>query len=448
MTKPLNTFLCYAREDRRTVEALKKHLTVYHRNGLLNIWSDINILAGADWDATIKEQLKQSDIILMFISADFINSKYIEEVEIKKALQRHNDNEAVIIPIITRSCHWEDYFEIGQFQALPENARSIASISTQHQDDVLFEIVSSIRKRAEIINAKKEYGLKNDDDAETSDVKEISSQGFDIESIKNPFTIPGIGKSRIDSQLSSWYRFDNFIEGECNRLARHAAISVSKIYSQAYPFLIIGDVGLGKTHLCQAIGNEIIGNNINASVLYTSTQDFIKQVSVSKRNETTDSLIGFYYQVEILIIDDIDLLENNLDAQRVFLSIFNQFILNRKKIILTSGKSIFALSGIEKRLLSRIKSGLVSILDTPDIDTRMAIFESKAAEESIEIPYSVIEFICNNISSNVRDLESILISLISECHINYRELDKELAKYILERYKENDLKKSEDNEPF
>ena len=155
MSKPLKTFICYAHEDHEVVDGLKKQLAIFEKKGLLQIWSDGKILAGEHWDKSIKTQLEHAEIILLFISVDFINSDYIEKTELQAALQRHRDGHATLIPIIVRPCHWAEYFDIGQFQALPSKARPILSSHFPHRDEAFFEIASGVKKTAEDFILKK-----------------------------------------------------------------------------------------------------------------------------------------------------------------------------------------------------------------------------------------------------------------------------------------------------
>jgi len=155
MSQPLKTFICYAHEDHEVVEGLKKQLAIFEKKGLLQIWSDGKILAGEHWDKSIKVQLEQAEIILLFISVDFINSDYVEKTELQAALLRHRNGEATLIPIIVRHCHWEEYFDIGQFQALPAKARPILSVHFPHRDEAFFEIASGVKKTAEEIREQK-----------------------------------------------------------------------------------------------------------------------------------------------------------------------------------------------------------------------------------------------------------------------------------------------------
>ncbi|MFN0036377.1 MAG: SUMF1/EgtB/PvdO family nonheme iron enzyme [Saprospiraceae bacterium] len=152
---PLKTFICYAHEDHEVVDGLKKQLAIFEKRGLLLIWSDGKILPGEHWHQSIKDQLEQAELVLLFISVDFINSDYIETTELKDALQRHREGHATLVPIIVRPCHWHEYFDIGQFQALPPKARPILSSHFPHRDEAFFEIAEGVKKTAESLRAKK-----------------------------------------------------------------------------------------------------------------------------------------------------------------------------------------------------------------------------------------------------------------------------------------------------
>ncbi len=260
--------------------------------------------------------------------------------------------------------------------------------------------------------------------------------GIDTGNIKNPFVIPGIKKLKIDPQLNPSYTFDNFIEGDCNRLARSAGFAVAnKPGGTAFnPLVIFGDVGLGKTHLAQAIGNDVIANGNNKTVLYVSSEKFTNQIIDSIKNNAVNDFVNFYQLVDVLIVDDIQFLANKVKTQEIFFHIFNQLHQNGKQLILTSDRPPKDLDGMEERLISRFKWGLSADLSTPALETRMAILESKMSQEGLDIPYDVIEFICYNIKNNIRELEGVLISLVAQSMLNRREIDIDLAKEVIKNF--------------
>ncbi len=259
---------------------------------------------------------------------------------------------------------------------------------------------------------------------------------IDTENIKNPFVIPGIKKVKIDSQLNPNYVFDNFIEGDCNRLARSAGMAVArKPGGTAFnPLVIFGDVGLGKTHLAQAIGNDVKGNFENKTILYVSSEKFTNQIIESIKNNAVNDFVNFYQLIDVLIVDDIQFLANKQKTQEIFFHIFNQLHQNGKQIILTSDRPPKDLDGMEERLISRFKWGLSADLQSPDLETRMAILDAKMNQEGLELPQDVVEFICYNIKNNIRELEGVLISLVAQSTLNRREIDMDLAKEVIKNF--------------
>jgi chromosomal replication initiator protein len=259
---------------------------------------------------------------------------------------------------------------------------------------------------------------------------------FDAEMIKNPFIIPGIRRVKIESQLNVNYTFDNFIEGDCNRLARNAGLAIAKKPGGTAfnPLVIFGDVGLGKTHLAQAIGNEIAAKIESKAVLYVSAEKFTNQIIQAIKNNSVNDFVNFYQMVDVLIIDDIQFLSGKQKTQEIFFHIFNQLHQNGKQVILTSDRAPKDLEGIEDRLISRFKWGLSADLQAPDLETRMAILDSKINEEGVEIPQDVLEFICYNIKNNIRELEGVMISLLAQSTLIRRDIDMDLAKEVIRNF--------------
>jgi len=260
--------------------------------------------------------------------------------------------------------------------------------------------------------------------------------GIDSDSIKNPFIIPGIKKLKIDSQLNPNYVFDNFIEGDCNKLARSAGQAIAKNPGGTAfnPLVIFGDVGLGKTHLGQAIGNDVLSNDPSKTVLYVSSEKFTNQIIDSIRNNAVNDFVNFYQLIDVLIVDDIQFLANKVKTQEIFFHIFNQLHQGGKQIILTSDRAPKDLDGMEERLISRFKWGLSADLQAPDLETRMAILEEKMNQEGLELPQDVVEFICYNIKNNIRELEGVLISLVAQSSLNRRDIDIDLAKEVIKNF--------------
>ncbi len=264
----------------------------------------------------------------------------------------------------------------------------------------------------------------------------VSPGGLDTSNIKNPFVIPGIRKIKVDPQLNPTYTFDSFIEGDCNRLARSAGMAVAKKPGGTAfnPLVIFGDVGLGKTHLAHAVGNEVLRTFDNKRVLYVSSEKFTSQIIESIKNNAVNDFVNFYQMVDVLIVDDIQFLANKQKTQEIFFHIFNQLHQNGKQIILTSDRPPKDLDGMEERLISRFKWGLSADLQVPEFETRVAILEAKMNREGVDLPSDVVEFICYNIQNNIRELEGVLVSLIAQSSLNRREIDVELAKDVTRNF--------------
>jgi chromosomal replication initiator protein len=257
--------------------------------------------------------------------------------------------------------------------------------------------------------------------------------------IKNPFVIPGLKKLQVDPQLNQNYTFNNFIEGDCNRLARSAgfAVAANPGGTSFNPLLLYGGVGLGKTHLVQAIGNEIKRNLPDKLVIYVSCEKFCQQFVDSLKNSTINDFVNFYQAMDVIIMDDIHNFVNKNKTQDIFFHIFNQLHQSGKQIILTSDKPPKDLSGMEERLLSRFKWGLSADMQIPDLETRIAILQKKMYADGIDLPNEVVEYVANNIDNNVRELEGAMVSLLAQSTLNKKEIDINLAKSMLKNFIKN-----------
>jgi chromosomal replication initiator protein len=257
--------------------------------------------------------------------------------------------------------------------------------------------------------------------------------------IKNPFIIPGLKKVNIDSNLNPGFTFDNFIEGDCNKLARSAGMAVAaKPGGTAFnPLMIFSDTGLGKTHLVHAIGNQIKMQNKNKVVLYVPIDKFMNQFVDSMRNNSHQDFLTFYQNIDVFIVDDIQFLENKTKTQEIFFSIFNHLHQAGKQIILTSDRAPKDLKGMDERLLSRFKWGLSCDLQAPDFETRLAILEHMMYSDGITLNREVVEYVAHNINSNIRELRGALVSLLAQSSLNKKEVNLDLAKQILKNFVKN-----------
>jgi chromosomal replication initiator protein len=253
--------------------------------------------------------------------------------------------------------------------------------------------------------------------------------------IKNPFVIPGLKKLDIDPRLNPENSFDNFIEGECNRLARSAGFAVAKNPGGTAfnPLLIYGDSGLGKTHLAQAIGIEVKELFAEKTVLYVNANKFQTQFVDAIRNNNKNDFLHFYQMIDVLIIDDVHEFAGKEKTQDTFFHIFNHLHQSGKQLILTSDKPPVELQGMESRLLSRFKWGLSADLQAPDFETRMAILKKKTYNDGIDLPEEVLEYISTHISDNIRELEGALISLLAQSTLNKKEITLDLTKEMIDK---------------
>lgn len=250
----------------------------------------------------------------------------------------------------------------------------------------------------------------------------------------NPFEVPSVQDEKPDSQLNPNYTFETLIEGDCNRLGRSAGLAVANNPGKTSfnPLFLYGGVGLGKTHLGQAIGNEVKKNDPEKFVLYVSSEKFSNQFINAVKEGNIQGFANFYLQVDVLIIDDVQFFANKEKTQEIFFNIFNSLHQTGKQIIMTSDCPPKELKGLEERLLSRFKWGLSADLQTPDFETRIAIIHQKMQDDGIIVPPNVIEYIAYTIDSNVRELEGVMVSMIAQSSLLRRELDLELAKQTIQ----------------
>ncbi|MGC9375152.1 MAG: chromosomal replication initiator protein DnaA [Bacteroidales bacterium] len=262
------------------------------------------------------------------------------------------------------------------------------------------------------------------------------------QSIKNPFIIPGIKKLHVDPMLNPDNNFNNFVEGECNRLARSAgnAVAENPGGTAFNPLFLYGDSGLGKTHLSQAIGIKVKEKFPEKTVLYVNANKFQTQFVESVRNNNKNDFLHFYQMIDLLIIDDVHEFAGKEKTQDIFFHIFNHLHQSGKQLILTSDKAPVEMKGMEQRLLSRFKWGLSADLQSPDYETRIAILKQKIYNDGIEISEEVIDYIASHITSNIRELEGALISLLAQSTLNRKEITLELAKMMIDRLVKNSKK--------
>ena len=258
----------------------------------------------------------------------------------------------------------------------------------------------------------------------------------------NPFVIPGLKKLLNDTPTNENYTFDNFIEGDCNRLARSAGMKIAKEPGKTAfnPLVIYSGTGLGKTHLCHAIGLETKRLHPEKTVLYVQAEQLSTQYVTANKNNNRPDFINFYQMIDVLIIDDIQFLAGKAGTQDVFFHIFNHLQQNNKQIVITSDKFPSELQGMEDRLLSRFKWGLAADLQAPDLSTRTSIIREKLYDNGITFPDEVVQYIASNVRNNIRELEGVMNSLMAQSLLNKRAVTLEMAQQIIDRFVRNTVK--------
>ncbi len=237
-----------------------------------------------------------------------------------------------------------------------------------------------------------------------------------------------------DKKLNKQYTFDDYVVGPSNRFAHAASLAVAEQPAKAYnPLFIHGPVGLGKTHLMQSIGHQVLSKNKDASVLYITSEKFTNQLINAIQNRSTIEFRNKYRNVDVLIIDDIQFIAGKEATQEEFFHTFNALYDNHKQIIISSDRSPKDIMNLEERLVSRFEWGLVTDIQKPDFETRSAILRKKAQRHNIAIPDEVTNFIAECIDSNTRELEGALMRVVAYSQLIGRSINIELAQEVLKK---------------
>ncbi|KAA9089252.1 chromosomal replication initiator protein DnaA [Microbacterium radiodurans] len=241
-----------------------------------------------------------------------------------------------------------------------------------------------------------------------------------------------VSASRHDTRLNPKYTFDNFVIGQSNRFAHAAAVAVAEAPAKAYnPLFIYGDSGLGKTHLLHAIGDYALNLYTGVRVRYVSSEEFTNDFINSIANNRGSAFQARYREVDILLIDDIQFLQGRAETQEAFFHTFNTLHDHDKQVVITSDLPPRHLTGFEDRMRSRFEWGLITDVQAPDLETRIAILRKKAQSERLLVPDEVLEYIATKVSSNIRELEGALIRVSAFSSLNRSTLDISLAQTVL-----------------
>ena len=235
-------------------------------------------------------------------------------------------------------------------------------------------------------------------------------------------------KNRINTSLC----FDNLVEGTANRMARAAAMHVANVPGQLYnPLFIYGGVGLGKTHLMHAVGNQLLLNRPDAKVLYIHAEQFVSDVVKAYQRKTFDEFKQYYHSLDLLLIDDVQFFANKDRTQEEFFNAFEALLTKKSHIVMTSDTYPKGLADIHERLVSRFDSGLTVAIEPPELEMRVAILIAKARNEGADMPEEVAFFVAKNVRSNVRELEGALRKILAYSRFNQKEVSIQLARDAL-----------------
>jgi chromosomal replication initiator protein len=325
-----------------------------------------------------------------------------------------------VLTIQVPSQFFYEWLEEHYVQLLHKTLKKIIGPTAKLEYNIIVETASGVDQQPFTINLPTGNSSKQ--------VNNELGMPINLDSpIKNPFIIPGLKRMNIDSQLNPRYTFDNFVEGDCNKLARNAGLAIAqKPGGTAFnPLMVFGGCGLGKTHLSHAIGNLIKQTHRQKVVVFVSAEKFINQ------------FVNFYQYLDVLIVDDVQFFAKKERTQEVFFQIFNHLHQNGKQIILTCDRPPKDLKNMDERLLSRFKWGLSADLNGPDFETRVSILENKMYQDGITLHKDVVEYLAHNIDTNVRELEGALISLLAQGSLTRKQLDLNLAKQIVKNFVKN-----------
>ncbi len=240
--------------------------------------------------------------------------------------------------------------------------------------------------------------------------------------------VVGGSKTRLNTALT----FDTLVEGSANRMARAAAMHIANAPGQLYnPLFIYGGVGLGKTHLMHAIGNQLLGEQPNAKVLYIHAEQFVSDVVRAYQRKTFDEFKDKYHSLDLLLIDDVQFFANKERTQEEFFNAFEALLAKKSHLVMTSDTYPKGLTDIHERLVSRFDSGLTVAIEPPELEMRVAILINKALAEGTEMPEEVAFFVAKNVRSNVRELEGALRKVMAYSRFNLKEISIQLARDAL-----------------
>ncbi|HEX3565577.1 MAG TPA: chromosomal replication initiator protein DnaA [Acidimicrobiales bacterium] len=305
------------------------------------------------------------------------------------------------------------------------------------QDTVVGTVGTSLAVRLEVV-APIAHDPTTDEDETDFDSDRSDGTGRPFGQADGSKSAPNSGRSgsrnnRYESPLlDPRYTFETFVIASSNRFAHAAAQSVAEAPARSYnPLFIYGDAGLGKTHLLHAIGNYVVENFNGRHVRYVSTETFMNEFVDAIRTNATTAFKRRYRECDVLLIDDVQFMEGKESLQEEFFHTFNSLYGASKQIVLTSDRPPKSIATLEDRLRSRFLSGLITEVQPPELETRLAILQSKAERERVDVPDEVLEFIATHVKDNIRELEGALIRVTAYASLNRHPLSRDLAEHVL-----------------
>lgn len=313
------------------------------------------------------------------------------------------------------------------------------AVANDFYKDWLEENYFPMIRKAVMVVSGKEMNISLEVDSSCFEtVKECKEQEPEVSS--GGLSLPGLGfgKAKPNHNLNPNYTFDSFVVGASNQFAHAASLAAANSPSRTYnPLFIYGGVGLGKTHLMQAIGNHIASRKPRAKICYTTCESFTNEYIDAIQNSSVSAFRKKYRKIDMLLIDDIQFLDGKAGLQEEFFHTFNALFENHKQIVLTSDRTPSEMAGLAPRLISRFEWGLVTELGKPDVETRSAILRKKADLLNLNIDHTLLDYLAERVSSNIRSLEGALIRVatfmsLTNQHVNIQKID-ELLHDLLDK---------------
>jgi len=374
----------------------------------ITVWLDEeDIQPGQDWDFEIRKAVRQSDVVVACLSPNAVTKSGFLQREIKFALDvadEKPEGTIFLVPARLEECD------------VPERLRKWQWVDLFDKRG-LTKLLSALRSRAKELVIQEPLELPDD--------RSVASE------VTQAFT-----------ELNPKYTFDTFVIGPGNQFAHAAARAVAERPSKAYnPLFLYGGVGMGKTHLMQAIGHEIKKRQPQMGICYLSAEEFTNEMINALRNNKMSSFRDTYRNMNVLLLDDIQFLAGKERTQEEFFHTINALHESMRQIVIASDRPPKELAEIEDRLRSRFASGLIADIQPPDLETKVAILQKKAESEHVSLPADVALYIASNIRSNVRELDGALIRLTAYVSLTGRDLNMPTAQEVLNNLVDPQMRK-------